>query len=389
MKVLWLASWYPNKLSPLDGDFVQRHAGAVSEFASVSVIYVVQYGVAVPNPTPEIVETMKGTVKERRVYFRSLRTGIGVLDKLIYNWKYFQTYISVIRSCFLTDGIPDLVHVHVPMKAGMLARWLKKKWKIPYLLTEHSGIYVPGRRDAFSKRSFYFRWNVRQIFREASAVTSVSFHNGRILQRLFGLRTMHVIHNVVDTGSFYYKPREKAGKFRFIHVSTMGHNKNITGILNVCARLKTIRQDWEIALVGPPNETVRGYIQKAGLEGYVFVKGEMSNEKVAVCMQAASALVMFSRGENFPCTVIEALCCGLMVVSSDVGGVSEAVNSSNGILVPSENEDRLLSAMIEVMDRRDSFDSERIAAEAAHKYNYHYIGKQFFDLYNSVLSSFK
>ncbi len=389
MKVLWLASWYPNKISPLDGDFVQRHALAVSKFASVSVIYVVQYGESVPNPRPEVIETTKGAVRELRVYFTSLRTGIRVLDKLIYNWRYFQTYISVIRSYFSTNGVPDLVHVHVPMKAGMLARWIKKKWKIPYVVTEHSGTYVPGPQDEFSKRSLYFRQNVRSVFRGASAVTSVSFHNGRIIQDIFGLKTMHVIHNVVDISRFYYRPREREAKFRFIHVSTMGYNKNITGILQACSRLKTARQDWEIELIGPPNEEILGCIQKEGLEDIVFVKGEMSNEAVADRMQRASALVMFSRVENFPCTVIEALCCGLTVVSSDVGGISEAVNSSNGILVSSENEDQLLSAMNEVMDRRDSFERISIAADAVQKYSYHHIGKEFFELYNTVLSSLK
>ncbi len=35
MKVLWLVSWYPSKLSPLSGDFVKRHAEAVSLYEDV------------------------------------------------------------------------------------------------------------------------------------------------------------------------------------------------------------------------------------------------------------------------------------------------------------------------------------------------------------------
>jgi len=38
--VLWLPSWYPNKLDPFDGDFIQRHANAASLHTKVHVIFV-------------------------------------------------------------------------------------------------------------------------------------------------------------------------------------------------------------------------------------------------------------------------------------------------------------------------------------------------------------
>lgn len=388
MKVLWLASWYPNKISPLDGDFVQRHAEAVSAFASVDVIYVAQYGIHLPNPRPEMEETMHGQVRERRVYFASFRTGIAILDKLLYNWKYFRTYMATLREYFAAHGLPDLIHVHVPMKAGLLARWIKMKWGIPYLVTEHAGTYVPGPPDEFSKRSFYFRWNTKSIFQHASAFTSVSLHNGQVIKNLFKLKSLHVIHNVVDE-CFYYNPDLNSNQFTFIHVSTMGYNKNITGILNVCSKLKLQRQDWKLELIGPPNDIIADSVRENGLEDFVTIAGEMSNKDVAKRMQSASALVMFSRSENFPCAIIEALSCGLTVVSSNVAGIPEAVDASNGVLVSSEDEDQLLVAMNAVIDQKDMFNKKEIARHAIQKYSYKQIGKQFMDVYQSVLPSFK
>ena len=40
MKVLWLTSWYPNKVNETNGDFVQRHAQAASFYCKVDVIHV-------------------------------------------------------------------------------------------------------------------------------------------------------------------------------------------------------------------------------------------------------------------------------------------------------------------------------------------------------------
>ena len=36
--VLWLPSWYPNKLSPFDGDFIQRHAKAAALYNDIAII---------------------------------------------------------------------------------------------------------------------------------------------------------------------------------------------------------------------------------------------------------------------------------------------------------------------------------------------------------------
>lgn len=43
LRSLWLPSWYPSNASSQNGDFIQRHAYAASEFAKVDVIYVVPY----------------------------------------------------------------------------------------------------------------------------------------------------------------------------------------------------------------------------------------------------------------------------------------------------------------------------------------------------------
>ncbi len=40
IKALWLTSWYPNQLDEWNGDFIQRHARAVSLYCNVEVIHV-------------------------------------------------------------------------------------------------------------------------------------------------------------------------------------------------------------------------------------------------------------------------------------------------------------------------------------------------------------
>lgn len=386
MNIVWLASWYPNKIIPLDGDFIQRHAIAVSRFTPITVIYVAQYGEDVEIKESKTELFHNGNLTEIVIYFSFKKIGIGIIDKLRYNWKYYSTYKKAIKKHFSDNTAPSLIHVHVPMKAGVIAQWIKKKWNIPYIISEHSATYVKGPLDAFDKRSFYFKNKVASIFRNASAATSVSHHDAAIIRTKFGTKRMDVIHNVVDTNRFFFAVNEKKTRFRFIHVSTMNYQKNAEGIINACGILKKIRQDWEIVFIGRAFPAhINKMIEEFDIKDNVLCTGEISNIMVAGQMQKASALVVFSRYENFPCVIIEALCCGLPVVATNVGGIPEAVNSSNGYLVPSENETALKNAMLSIIDNYHLFNRENISREAAQRYNYDIIGKAFFNLYNHVI----
>jgi glycosyltransferase involved in cell wall biosynthesis len=117
----------------------------------------------------------------------------------------------------------------------------------------------------------------------------------------------------------------------------------------------------------------------------VTLTGEISYADVSQQMKMASAFVLFSRYENLPCVIIEALCCGLPVIATDVGGINELINMKNGILVRSENEEELVRAMDLMIDEYKNFDRDQISSDASERFNYSTIGKQFHDLYQQVL----
>src|SRR5206468_9920728 len=121
------------------------------------------------------------------------------------------------------------------------------------------------------------------------------------------------------------------------------------------------------------------------LQSKIKFIGEIDYEDVAKQMQQADAFIMFSKHENFPCVIIEALCCGLPVVASNVGGIAEAVNESNGILVEANNMNELQNAIISMMNNINKYNAENISADAISKYNYNTVAQQFVSVYNDVL----
>ncbi|HYC28734.1 MAG TPA: glycosyltransferase, partial [Chitinophagaceae bacterium] len=375
--ILWLASWYPDEINPYNGDFIQRHAQAVAEFVPLTVVYVAQHGPGVNMPASKMDVNVSGNLTEIIIYFPYKKTGIQALDTIVYNWKLFHHYKKFMRQYLVEKGKPDIVHVHVPMKAGRIALWMKA----PYIVTEHSSAYSDEVPDSYHRRGAYYRKWVRRIFENAKALTTVSKKLGHRLTELFGIQNMHIIPNVTNTKYFSYAP-VKPSRFRFLHASTMDHPKNVEGILRTLHRLKQQRTDWECVMLGWDTPALKKLCDELNLNDHVQWKGVVSYRQVAIEMQHSSALLMFSRYENQPCVILEALCCGLPVIATKVGGIPELIDDSNGILVEPGNEDQLLNVCIQCMNEYHRFDGASIAQRSQRIFSYEAVGKQFAGLYD-------
>ncbi len=245
-------------------------------------------------------------------------------------------------------------------------------------------MYDPVAKDSFFTRSIFFKYYTKKIFKDAAAVTNVSAAMGKMVQELFKLQEPEIIHNVVDTTVFKYQPTVST-TFTWFHASTMFALKNVDKIIDAFTELTKLNQDWELIIAGNATSNILDKVCEAGLSNKIKFIGELKHNDVAKQMQQSSALVMFSKHENFPCVIIEALCCGLPVVSSNVGGIAEAVNETNGLLVESENVAQLTKALAAMMANYHQYNRENIAREAALKYSEETIGDQFVYLYKKIL----
>lgn len=224
-----------------------------------------------------------------------------------------------------------------------------------------------------------------QSFEEALAVSSVSNWLLNHLSSLFNVKQTKLIRNVVDT-TFFCPVENKHERTVFIHVSMMHELKNVKGILYALAALKEKNAHWEMWFVGPErNENVK-LAEQLGIADHVNWKGTLSYSAVAENVRSADALVHFSNYENLPCVINEALCCGVPVISSDVGGISELINSSNGVLVAPGNVSALTNALGNFLQQKTNYSKAEIAAKAANQFNENIIGQQLMNWYHSLLA---
>lgn len=383
MNVLWLASWYPNNTNPFDGDFIERHAMAVSKYVQLTVLFVVKDD-AMPHRSFKVDKTTSGNLTVYRGYYGP-SSGNPVVEKFISFRKYRNFQKKLYQQIAGEQGNPDIVHVQVAMKAGLLALYLKSKFNIPFIVTEHwSGYYKYCTPNVYSGNWLLNRIN-KKVLQQTKLLITVSDNLGKTINENFTAVPYKVIPNVVDTGLFFYKPAALP-RFRFIHPSGLIHVKNPEGIIAACKLAKDKGYDFELLLLGAENAPLINLAKENGLlNTTVFFKGVIPYTAVAAEMQQSSALLMFSRHENMSCVVLEALCCGLPVICTHVGGMPEVIDEQNGLLVESENVEQLAAAMCNMLSNYARYNRHAIAENAKEKFNYDAVARQHLEIYEQLL----
>jgi glycosyltransferase involved in cell wall biosynthesis len=383
-KVLWLASWYPHEGEPFSGDFIQRQAEAVSLYQPLQLIYIGKLTTVVEKQIPPPSGRRPGNLQELIIYYS---TGKNFLSKWNSLKIYFRKHREIFKDLRKNNEMPDLVHAHVAMKAGLVALYIRWKYKIPYLLTEHWSGYYEQSRDSLFNKSFVERYLTRRIIKNASLLLPVSRALGEQINRFWIKKSFKQIPNVVNTHFFYPADIKNPQPFRFIHISSLLYPKNPEGIINCFVNLLQSGMDAELVLVGPLNISIRRLLNENKLlTGKLISTGELPYEEVGKELRKANAMILFSFYENMPCVILEALCTGVPVIASRVGGIPEIILDGNGILVEPGNENELQEAMKKMILHYDSYDREEISRIASSRYSYETIGKEIVGVYDDLLN---
>jgi len=376
-KILWLASWYPNRIDPFDGDFIQRHAAAAALYNDIHVIHVAADEKQTVTDDVEQQIFKKSGLTEQIIYHKKLSTLLGRVKGFL---KWRRLFKTAIEKYVQETGKPDFVHVHIPIKAGLLAIWMKRKYRISFAVTEHLGIYNNVDQRKFRSRNFIFRYYTKKVFSAATVFTSVSKFLAEGVNGLVLKKDYIIIPNVVNTTFFNYEDKHHP-VFRFIHVSNMVPLKNVKGILDAARLVHDTNRAFELVLVGNRGNLEENYAKQLGIQDITFFVGEVPYERVAKEMKDANVLILFSNIENSPCVICEALCTGRPVIATDVGGVPELVNVTNGMLIKPYDVKNLAQAMTSIMRHYHLYDRRKIAENAKRKFDYEVVGKMFDNIY--------
>lgn len=378
-KILFIARWYPDRHDPMLGLFVQKHAQAVQALHNVTVLYVTADSTLTPG---DIIndEQMFDGIREYRIYFGKHK---NELNNAI---AYAKCYLNGLAWVEKHSGAPDLVHVHVLSRTAFPALWLKITRGIPYLITEHWSRYLPVNITQGAYSGFLRKLFTRFAVSRAECVTTVTKNLASAMLHAGLKNNYYITPNVANTSEFRPAEQETSNRLKkLVHVSCFDEPaKNIKGIINAVQKMALSRSDFYLEIIGDGKDfnMVKMHAEATGLlNNRIYFTGLLTGSDLSKKMREADAFVMFSNYENLPCTIVESLCSGVPVISTDVGGISEHVSKEFGLLMPPGDEGKLISSITIVLDHPEKFDRIKMRQYSQQHFSLEAIAQLFNDIY--------
>lgn len=371
MKVLFISSWYPNSTNALKGVYVKKHAQAIHS-AGVDV----QVLALTVSPSRKFFEK-----KEYKITDESgIITHVIELNSRFYKFLHVDLWLqySYLKKYFYKQiepkFKPDTIHSNVLYPAAIMGHWIAKKENKPHIITEHW-----SKVDNFLSKSLYSCFG-KKAYADAKKVTAVSGFLKNSLSKHITPGKISVVPNVVNTALFSFKEKNSnTAKIIFSCAAHWGRPKrpdlifkslqeiskkesrkiilNVVGVGHLLNELKHTKWNFEINYLG-----------------------NVESKGLADVMQGSDYFLHASEMETFSIVIAEALSTGTPVLASNVGAISELVNSNNGIVC--ENTIENWTQSIETLFSKKDLDRKEIS-NSVKRFGSKEIGESFKNIYNT------
>jgi colanic acid/amylovoran biosynthesis glycosyltransferase len=243
--------------------------------------------------------------------------------------------LHFLKSSALASIRPDLVHYEWNT-AAIDFQYMQKVWQCPNVVScRGSQILI---RPHIADNTAYIE-ALKTSFLLADGIHCVSED---ILQEgaHYGLdsKKARVIRPAVNEKQFYPLNREmNDSRFHVVSTGSLIWRKGMEYALHAIALLKAKGVPLTYHIIGDGAELLRILysINDLGIQDEVKIHGKLSPDKVLERLQSSDVFLLSSLGEGISNAVLEAMSCGLPVVSSDCGGMCEVIcDGQDGYIVP-------------------------------------------------------
>ncbi|HIH31554.1 TPA: glycosyltransferase family 4 protein [Candidatus Woesearchaeota archaeon] len=274
-----------------------------------------------------------------------------MMQYLIKAWKKIPEIVRGFK--------PDVVHLFFTIPTGLLTFHPKLK-KTPYIVSVR-GSDVPGHNpDRFSLMYKVLTPTVKKIWRDAKTVVCNSEDLRKEVLKISPRLKVKVIPNGIDTDKF--KPRKRKSKneknkneIRLLYAGRLIPLKRIDLIIRALPGV--IRNNdkkivFRIVGSGSEEKNLRNLVKELNIEKYVEFRGEVDYREIHKEYQDSDIYIQMSKVEGMSNTILEAMACGLPIITTDVGGAKKFVQGNGTIVDPksSNNLSNILSRYLKDSD---------------------------------------
>lgn len=337
-------------------------------------------------------------------------------DTFLYNGAFqYECFRQVPR--ILKEENIDLIHTHTAQMPDLLLMF--RKLNIPIVTTVHTTIAIQRAATKLSQKNFsnmersekatilaypFLRLSEEIYYRRTRLFISPSNWMKQRLKDSFHIYSdIPVIPNSVDLNDYRLIDSDEArnlfpiknleGKKIILFVGRLLAMKGVDTIIEAIPSIlkQNNLRNLVFVFVGPGDR--ERYLRMArakGVDSSCFFTGPLSRETVILLMRNAHLLVAPSFIENSPYTILESMACGLPVIATNVGGVSEIVKDGyNGVLLDLNSSKEIENLVLSLLNDESLLRnlSQHAVETIAKKFSWSVNLEKYLDVYEKACSN--
>lgn len=382
MHILIVASWYKNAENPIAGSFIEEQARMLQRRGhTVAVLHAYING------------TFRDTLSGRKELYSeendngilTMRLATNVYVPKIRQLSYSRLCRKALKHVWnyiRSNGKIDVIHSHAMFMGGVVANHISRKLNIPYFHTEHTSgfIFYP---EQYTSTDIQL---AKKVYGQSWQSFFVSHFAKDRIAKLCGVKEKKcsVLHNVVSPLFFKEYDCPKFECFTFLAIGNFIPRKNFDKIIEAWSSYVRNQQGDRLIIVGDGllKLNIENSIKTLNLTDYVKMLPRQSREATARLMHQSHVVLSASSIETFGMTLAEALASGIPVISTNSGGVTDIVNSSNGILLDSISAEAIEKGMAEMREKYSMYEPAVLKNYANERFSEEAIYRQLIREYN-------
>jgi len=367
LKILHLTNWYPDENNPHRAKWIYNQIKTLNKYYNYDIYHIeVRFG------------RFEFIKRFGNIHINTLKLFIPIK-----NWFLIEILSGILLLYIIIKSRAsksyDVINFHIAYPLCTYLFLIKYFIKIPIIITEHWSAY----HFKFNIKSENKLKRIKRIFNLGIPIIAVSNSLVNDIVKISKTKqNSYVLPNVVDT-KIYKNLKIKKKQLSFFMISNWKDPKRPLLVLRAIANLRFKYPNIRLKIggYGPQIDQINDFIYKFRLNNIICLLGELSARNVAKEMNEAVALIHPSNYETFSVVCAESLCCGTPVICSNVGGLKDNINHSNGILVNTNSPDAFEEAIIQYIDNISTFRNNEISEKSKQKYSDHTVG----NLYNEII----
>jgi len=372
--IVVFSSLFPSAVQPTSGLFIRERMFRVGRRLPIVVVAPVPW-----FPLQGLIRLFKPNYR-RMPPKREVQDGVivlhprfGALPGLLRTWDGASMAIACLPTMrrLVAEGRAVVIDAHFAYPDGYAATLLGRWLRLPVTVTLR-GTEVPHSRNAAKRRLMLAAVaRANRVFAVAQSLKRLLVAEGADPEKI------RVVGNGVDTNTFYPIDRGQArarlglpvGSRVLISVGALVERKGFHRVIECLPELCREFPELVYLIVGGSSpegdcgDRLRALASRLGIESHVRFLGVIPPRDLGAVLSAADVFVLATSNEGWANVFLEAMACGLPVVTTDVGGNPEVVcDPKLGTIVPFGDGKGLTRALAQAL--RTEWDRGAIIAHA-------------------------